>query len=98
MQCSVDSDGRNTIRVTVRVKPGASRTRVGGRYGEDALVIAVTAPAVEGRATEAALHALAKALGCPTRRVTLVTGAASRTKVVDVPDACAQTVAGLLEA
>ena len=42
----------------VRVRPGASRTAVGGRYDGPlgpALVVAVTAPAVDGRATEAAL-------------------------------------------
>ena len=57
-----------------------------GRYGDAALVVAVQAPAVDGRATTAALAALAKALGCPARQVTLVGGATSRTKVVEVPD------------
>ena len=45
---------------------GASRTRVGGRYDGPhgpALVVAVHAPAVDGRATEAARRALAEALG-----------------------------------
>jgi uncharacterized protein YggU (UPF0235/DUF167 family) len=40
--------------------------------------------AVQGRATEAALVALAEALGVARRAVTLVHGATSRTKVVDV--------------
>ncbi len=69
----------------IRVKPGASRTRVGGRYGDDTLVVAVQAPAVDGRATEAALKALAKSLGVPAREVTLVSGATSRTKLVEIP-------------
>ena len=68
------------------MKPGAGRTRVGGRYGDAALVVAVQVPAVDGRATAAALAAVAKALGCPPRDVTLVSGATSRTKVVEVPD------------
>ncbi|MGH8823205.1 MAG: DUF167 domain-containing protein [Jiangellaceae bacterium] len=71
------------MRVTVRVRPGASRTRVGGEHA-GALVIAVTAPAVDGRATEAALRALADALGLRRRHVALVSGANSRTKVVEV--------------
>jgi uncharacterized protein YggU (UPF0235/DUF167 family) len=80
------------------VKPGAGRTRVGGRYGDAALVVAVQVPAVDGRATAAALAAVAKALGCPQRDVTLVSGATSRTKVVEVPDGLAAAVSALLEA
>lgn len=57
--------------------------RVGGEH-DGALVVAVTARAVEGRATEAALGALAEAVGLRRRDVTLVTGAASRTKVVEI--------------
>jgi uncharacterized protein YggU (UPF0235/DUF167 family) len=87
-----------TLRFEVRVRPGASRTRVGGRYG-NALVVAVTARAVDGKATEAALRAVAEALGVPRRDVRLATGATSRTKVVEVmgvdPDAVA-ALEGLL--
>ena len=56
---------------------------MGGRYG-DALVVSVTERAVDGRATEAALSALADALAVPRRCLRLVTGATSRTKVVEV--------------
>jgi len=70
---------------------------VGGRYGNDALVLAVQAPAVDGRATAAALSALAKALGCRVSDVSLVTGATSRTKVVEIPDACATVFRQLLD-
>jgi hypothetical protein len=48
------------------------------------LVVAVSARAVDGKATEAALTALAEAVGVRRREVTLVTGATSRTKVVEV--------------
>jgi uncharacterized protein YggU (UPF0235/DUF167 family) len=58
---------------------------VGGRYGADTLVVAVQAPAVDGRATRAALDAVAKAFGVPARDVTLVSGATSRTKVLELP-------------
>jgi hypothetical protein len=69
---------------------------VGGRYGDDTLVVAVAEPAVDGRATQAALKALAKALGIPVRDIVLVSGATSRTKLVDVPDDLADKVAVLL--
>ena len=65
------------------MKPGSARTSVGGRHG-DALVVAVTARAVDGRATEAALRAVADAFDVKRRQVTLVTGAVSRDKVVDI--------------
>lgn len=71
----------------MRVKPGASRTAVGGRYGyagDSALVVAVTARAVDGAATEAVLRAVAAAFGVRLRAVTLVNGATSRTKVLEV--------------
>jgi uncharacterized protein YggU (UPF0235/DUF167 family) len=70
-------------RVLIRVKPGSSRTKVGGAYGE-ALVVAVSERAVDGKATEAALTALARALGVRRRAVSLVAGATSRDKVVEV--------------
>lgn len=70
-------------RVPIRVRPGASRTRVGGAYG-DRLVVAVSARAVDGAATEAALKAIAEAFAVRRRDVGLVSGATSRDKVVDV--------------
>jgi uncharacterized protein (TIGR00251 family) len=71
------------VRLTIRVRPGAERTAVGGEHG-GALVVRVAARAVEGQANEAALAALARAFGVRRRSVTLVAGAASRTKIVDV--------------
>jgi len=88
-------------RIAIRVKPGASRTTVGGEYGAPApgsgqgdgngrgsgsLVVAVKERAVDGKATAAALTALAKALGVPPRTVRLVAGAAARDKIVAIED------------
>lgn len=71
------------LRVALRVRPGAARTAVGGRRG-DALVVRVTARPAEGAATRAALRAVADAFGVPRSDVTLVTGAASRDKVIEI--------------
>ncbi|MBK6872481.1 MAG: DUF167 domain-containing protein [Kineosporiaceae bacterium] len=71
------------MRLTIRVKPGSSRAGVGGQR-EGALVVAVNSPAVDGRATQAALSAVAEAFGVRPRAVRLVSGERSRTKIVDV--------------
>ncbi|HEU4675849.1 MAG TPA: DUF167 domain-containing protein [Motilibacteraceae bacterium] len=71
------------VRVRVRVRPGSSRTVVGGDH-DGALVVRVSARAVDGAATEAALTAVAAALGLHRRQVRLVAGATSREKVVEV--------------
>ena len=59
---------------------------MGGEH-DGALVVRVSAPAVDGRATEAALRAIAAAFGVRRRAVTLIAGAASRTKIVEVAGA-----------
>jgi hypothetical protein len=56
---------------------------VGGEQA-GALVVRVTKRAVGGEATDAALAAVAAAFGVARRDVTLVTGARSRSKIVDV--------------
>jgi uncharacterized protein YggU (UPF0235/DUF167 family) len=84
----VSSDGAvPVLRVTVRVQPGASRSKVGGRYGDavpPVLVAKVSAPPIDGRANEAVREALAEAFGVRTTAVTLVAGHSSRLKVLDV--------------
>jgi uncharacterized protein YggU (UPF0235/DUF167 family) len=78
------------MRVSVRVKPGSSRTRVGGQYGESSadqgavLIVVVAQRAVDGAATEGVLKAVAKAFGLRRSDVELVKGHTSRTKVLEV--------------
>ena len=84
------------VKVAIRVKPGAARARVGGSYGDaGALVVAVTERAVDGRATSAALRAVAAALGVRRSAVTLLSGATSRDKVLLVADPPADLAARL---
>jgi uncharacterized protein YggU (UPF0235/DUF167 family) len=75
--------------VPIRVKPGASRTSVGGshpgRHGP-ALVVAVREPAVDGRATNGALRAVAEALGLRPSTVSLRSGTTSRDKLIEIAD------------
>jgi MYXO-CTERM domain-containing protein len=74
------------VRITIWVRPGSSRPAVGGGH-DGALVVRVSAKAVDGQATAAALAAVAAAFGVRRRAVTLVAGGSSRTKIVDVPHA-----------
>src|SRR3954467_4289261 len=55
------------VRVTIRVRPGAGRTVVGGEH-DGALVVRVAARAVDGKASEAALAAVAEAVGLRRRQ------------------------------
>jgi len=75
------------MRVSIRVHPGTRRTEVGGRYGTEdppVLIVRVAAPAVDGRANEAVRKALAAAFGVKASAVTVLSGATSRSKVVEI--------------
>jgi uncharacterized protein YggU (UPF0235/DUF167 family) len=76
------------MRVAIRVRPGARHTVVGGSHA-GALIVRVRERAVDGKATASALAALAKALGLRARDVALLSGATSRTKLVEIPDTAA---------
>ena len=73
------------MRLCVRVRPGARRTAVSGRYGDsEVLCVAVREGAVDGAATQAVLHAVAAAFDLPRGAVRMVHGRTSRTKVLDL--------------
>ena len=74
------------MRITIKVRPGASHPGVGGEH-DGALVVRVSARAAGGQATAAALAAIASAFGVRSQAVTLVTGKASRTKILDMAGA-----------
>ncbi len=78
------------VLITIRVHPGASRARVGGWHAEPGrepvLGVWVMQRAVDGKATQAALDAVADRLGVRRRSVRLVTGARARVKVVEIRD------------
>jgi uncharacterized protein len=83
------------MRVTIRVRPGAARPGVGGEH-DGALVVRVSARAVDGKATEAALAAVADAFGVRRSAVGLVSGASSRVKIVEVAAGDPSLLADLL--
>ena len=67
------------VVVHIHVLPRSGRTEIVGRHG-DALKVRVSAPPVDGRATDAARVAVAEALGVPANRVVVVSGEHSRLK------------------
>jgi len=80
------------VRIRVRVQPRASRTEVAGEH-DGALRIRVTAPPVEGEANDALVRLLSKRLRVAASRITVVSGATSRTKQVEVEGVDAADVA-----
>lgn len=72
-----------TCRLKVKAVPGASRSEVVGRLGE-ALKVRVASPPEGGKANREILGLLAARLGVSASGVTLVSGAASPAKVVEL--------------
>ncbi len=71
--------------IEIRVRPNASRNKVGGTVGDPPrLVVAVQAPAVDGKANDAVLRELAKAFKLKARDFSIVHGELARDKRVVV--------------
>jgi len=79
----VNLAGGPSATVSVRVVPRSSNEGVAGFEG-GVLRIRLNAPPVEGKANDALVRFLAKAVGVPRSRITLVTGERGRSKIVRV--------------
>ena len=71
------------VRFPVRLQPRSSKNEI-GETRDGALRIWVNAAPVDGAANEALVALLSRELGIPKRDVTIVSGAASRNKTVEV--------------
>jgi uncharacterized protein (TIGR00251 family) len=76
-------DAAPSVRFAVRVQPRSSRAGVDGLHA-GALRVRVHAAPVENAANEAVVKVLSNALGVAKSAVTIVGGARSRSKVVEV--------------
>ena len=85
-----------TATIVVKVKPGAKAPGV-VLTAQGAVEIRVRERAAEGKATRAALDALASALDIPPSTVTLLRGARSRIKMLRVDGLSADAVRLRLE-
>ena len=72
-----------TIRLNLRVSPGAGRSAVVGRHG-DAWKLRVAAPPERGRANASVVSLLATSLEIGRPDLRIVSGAVSRDKVVEI--------------
>lgn len=85
-----------TVRLRLRVSPGAARTELAGRFG-DAWKVRVSAAPERGRANDAVLDLLSDRLGVPRGRLSLVSGHGSRDKVVELRGLAPDEAERLLE-
>ncbi|MGD0888076.1 MAG: DUF167 domain-containing protein [Acidobacteriaceae bacterium] len=72
-------DSSDGCTLPVRVHPGARRNAITGIH-DGALKVSLTTPPTDGRANQALIAFLAGELRIPRARVTLLTGATSRSK------------------
>lgn len=72
-----------SCRIAVKAIPNAPRSALAGWVG-DTLKVKVHAPALDGRANEALREFLAGELGIKTSAVSVLQGAKSRLKLVEV--------------
>ena len=81
--------------LAVRVIPRARKTEIAGTR-EDALLVRLAAPPVEGAANEALIEFLADRLHVARRAVRIVSGERGRAKRVAVSGVTAQQILALL--
>jgi uncharacterized protein (TIGR00251 family) len=91
----VDSRG-TTVRFRVRLQPRASRDEIAGVL-DGVLRVRLHAPPVDGAANEALVAFLADRLAVPRRGVRIVTGATSRTKMIEVEGVSSSAVERLAD-
>ena len=84
--------GEHAVRFEVRLTPRGGADRIEGVSESGALLARVAAPPVEGAANAALLRLLAKELGVARGRLSLVSGDASRHKLVAVEGVSAADV------
>jgi len=87
----VTSDSTTSVVLDVRVIPRASKSQIAGTR-EDALLVRVCAPPVDGAANDELIRLLADTLDVPNRNVTVIAGESSRTKRVRITGRTAEDI------
>ena len=80
---SIITDYNGCTRITCRVQPRSSRSKIMGLF-DGALKVALTAPPVDGKANAALIDFLADRFAVTRSAVVLKSGQASRRKIVEI--------------
>ena len=83
------------VRLEVYIQPRASKTEMAGMH-DDVIKIRIAAPAVENAANRALIDFIAQHLGIAKRCVRVVSGGASRRKVLEIDGVTASLIAAAL--
>jgi uncharacterized protein (TIGR00251 family) len=76
--------------ISVRVIPRSSKNSLAWEQGK--LKVRLTSPPIDGAANEALVALLAEQLALPKRQITIVRGASSRQKTVEITGATLEDV------
>jgi uncharacterized protein (TIGR00251 family) len=79
------SQQEHSIELRLWVKPNSSQKGILG-FNEHGIILAVQAPAHEGKANQAILESFAKLIGIPKSQLELVKGHKGRNKVIRIPN------------
>jgi uncharacterized protein (TIGR00251 family) len=71
------------MKISVRVKPNARKNEV-KRVEDNNYVVCVTAAPVDGKANEKVIEVLSEYFGKPKRAITILRGATSKVKLVEI--------------
>ena len=69
-----------SLLLSVRVQPRASRDEIVGPHGDNAIKVRITAPPVDGKANAHLVRFIARSFGVPPSHVELLTGDNGRRK------------------
>jgi uncharacterized protein (TIGR00251 family) len=83
------------VRIEVYVQPRASKTELAGLH-DGVIKIRIAAPAIENAANRALIDFIAQRLGIAKRSVRVVSGGASRRKVLEIDGVTADVIAATL--
>jgi len=72
-----------TCRLTIKAVPGSRMDSVDGVLG-NAIKVRLKAPAVDGKANKALVRLLSRRLNLHSRNIHLVSGQASRLKIIEI--------------
>ncbi len=82
----------NSVYLNIRVAPNAKRSGIEGIWQNNALKIALRAPAVDGKANEALICFLADLFAIKKREIKIVRGETAREKTVALTDLTVEQV------